>query len=169
MFHAQQFRGWGGLRNALWKNRPAETEAGVAGLLEFETVKTGYLHGHKRPELISPDNWNSTSPFCNGRMHAGCRWTCSTTTGPTLSCIRNGRSFFGTSSLKPLIFWGQNDIFFNSRGGEAYLGDLPRAEMRRLDSGHFVLEDCLDEIAGSILRFYAEEVATGSVAKCKTA
>jgi len=49
---------WGGLRNALWKNRTPETEQAVAGLLEFETVKTVYLHGYKRPELISPDNWN---------------------------------------------------------------------------------------------------------------
>ena len=50
---------WGGLRGALWKNRTPENEAGVAGLLEFETVKTIYLHGSKLPELISPDNWNS--------------------------------------------------------------------------------------------------------------
>jgi len=45
---------WGGLRNALWKKRTPETEQGIAGLLEFGTVKTVYLHGHKRPELISP-------------------------------------------------------------------------------------------------------------------
>jgi len=50
---------WGGLRGALWKNRTPENEAGVASLLEFETVKTIYLHGSKLPELISPDNWNS--------------------------------------------------------------------------------------------------------------
>jgi hypothetical protein len=50
---------WGGLRGALWKNRTPENEAGVASLLQFETVKTIYLHGSKLPELISPDNWNS--------------------------------------------------------------------------------------------------------------
>jgi len=54
---------WGGLRNALWKNRTPETEKGVAGLLEFDTIKAVYLHGHKRPELISPDNWNMDSRF----------------------------------------------------------------------------------------------------------
>jgi len=50
---------WGGLRNALWHDRPPENEAAVAGLLEFDTVKAAYLHGSKIPELISPDNWNS--------------------------------------------------------------------------------------------------------------
>ena len=49
---------WGGLRNSLWKERTPEAEHGVAGLLAFDTIKTVYLHGHKHPELISPDNWN---------------------------------------------------------------------------------------------------------------
>jgi hypothetical protein len=52
--------GW--LRDALWKNRTAETRQGVAGLLEFDTIRAVYLHGHKRPELISPDNWNMDFP-----------------------------------------------------------------------------------------------------------
>jgi pimeloyl-ACP methyl ester carboxylesterase len=59
---------------------------------------------------------------------------------------------------KSLIFWGQNDIFFTREGGEAYLKDLRDAEMYRLDSGHFAVEDCLDEIASNISRFYLERV-----------
>jgi pimeloyl-ACP methyl ester carboxylesterase len=57
-----------------------------------------------------------------------------------------------------LIFWGQNDIFFTREGGEAYLNDLPNAEMHRLDSGHFAVEDCLGEITSNIQRFYLERV-----------
>jgi len=30
--------------------------------------------------------------------------------------------------------------------------------MHRLDSGHFAVEDCLDEIASNIHRFYLERV-----------
>ena len=40
-----------------------ETESGVAGLLEFDTIKAVYLHGHKRLELISPHNWNMDFHF----------------------------------------------------------------------------------------------------------
>jgi hypothetical protein len=60
---------------------------------------------------------------------------------------------------KALIFWGQEDIFFTREGGEAYLKDLPDAEMCRLDSGHFAVEDCLDEITSNVSRFYLERVA----------
>ncbi|HEY6369300.1 MAG TPA: hypothetical protein VIX37_01865 [Candidatus Sulfotelmatobacter sp.] len=59
---------------------------------------------------------------------------------------------------KTLIFWGQDDIFFTREGGEAYLKDLPAAEMHRLDSGHFAVEDCLEPIATNIERFYEEKV-----------
>jgi hypothetical protein len=50
---------WGSPRGDLWKERTAASEAAVAGLFEFETVKAIYLQGSKFPELISPDNWNS--------------------------------------------------------------------------------------------------------------
>jgi pimeloyl-ACP methyl ester carboxylesterase len=39
-----------------------------------------------------------------------------------------------------LVIWGQGDIFFTPEGGEAYLRDLPNAEILRLASGHFAIE-----------------------------
>ena len=60
---------------------------------------------------------------------------------------------------KTIIFWGQGDLFFTPAGGEAYLADLPHAELVRLDSGHFALEDCLEEIASGMVRFYDAVVA----------
>ena len=57
-----------------------------------------------------------------------------------------------------LIFWGQDDIFFTREGGVAYLKDLPHAEMHRLQSGHFAVEDSLEEIATGIHQFYTEKV-----------
>jgi hypothetical protein len=43
------------------------------------------------------------------------------------------------------------------------------AEMHRLDSGHFAVEDSLDEIAENIRRFYEEKVQTRSTSARKTA
>jgi pimeloyl-ACP methyl ester carboxylesterase len=58
-----------------------------------------------------------------------------------------------------IIFWGQDDIFFTREGGDAYLADLPEAEMHRLQAGHFAVEDHLDYIASHTKRFYAANVA----------
>src|SRR5262245_19276657 len=63
--------------------------------------------------------------------------------------------------VRTIIFWGQNDIFFTREGGEAYLNELPKAEMHRLDSGHFAVEDCLDYIVTHVHRFYRDVVAPG--------
>ena len=43
---------------AYWKNRTPETERPLEAFLQVETVKLVHTHGHPRPELISPDNWN---------------------------------------------------------------------------------------------------------------
>ncbi len=72
------------------------------------------------------------------------------------------QKFLRERQPKTLIFWGQNDIFFTREGGEAYLRDLPDAQMHRLDSGHFAVEDSLDGIARGIRRFYEEKVTSGS-------
>lgn len=55
---------------------------------------------------------------------------------------------FSRSSLRP-----GNDFIFGVAGAEAFLKDLPHAELHLLDGGHFVLEDHVEEIAKYILRF----------------
>jgi pimeloyl-ACP methyl ester carboxylesterase len=69
------------------------------------------------------------------------------------------QAFLRERQPKSLILWGQNDIFFTPEGGEAYLRDLPNAELVRLDTGHFAVEDCLDDIATGIREFYDRKVA----------
>jgi hypothetical protein len=69
------------------------------------------------------------------------------------------QAFLRDQKPRTIIFWGQNDIFFTAGGGEAYLDDLPDAEMNRLESGHFAIEDSLDEIVIKIIAFYKKRVA----------
>jgi pimeloyl-ACP methyl ester carboxylesterase len=154
---------WGGLRNALWKERTAANEQGVAGLLEFETVKTVYLHGHKHPELISPDNWNMDYRFLERPNARRVQMDLFYDYRTNVTLYPAWQKFLRDHQPKTLIFWGQDDIFFTREGGEAYLKDLPKAEMHRLDSGHFAVEDSLEVIAANIRRFHAEKVALSSL------
>jgi len=149
---------WGGLRNALWKNRTPETEKGVAGLLEFDTIKAVYLHGHKRPELISPDNWNMDFRFMERPNARRVQMELFYDYRTNVGLYPKWQKFLRDHQPKTLIFWGQDDIFFTREGGEAYLKDLPAAEMYRLESGHFAVEDSLEPIASNIERFYDENV-----------
>jgi pimeloyl-ACP methyl ester carboxylesterase len=152
---------WDGLRNALWKNRSEETEKPLLGFLTRDTIKTIYLHGAQRPELISPDNWESDVAFMQ-RPHA---------VRVNLDLFYDYRmnvplypawqAFLRERQPKTIIFWGQDDIFFTKEGGDAYLNDLPNADMHRLEAGHFAVEDHLDYIVKQIREFYRTTVVGG--------
>lgn len=68
------------------------------------------------------------------------------------------QKFLRDRQSKTLIFWGQDDLFFTPAGGEAFLRDLPKAELHRLAAGHFAVEDHLEYIAANIKRFYDKSV-----------
>ena len=150
---------WGGLRDALWHNRAPENEEAVAGLLAYDTVKAIYLHGAQKPELISPDNWNSdfftTIQKPNGRQ---IQLDLFYDYRKNVALYPKWQSFLKQNQPKTIIFWGQDDIFFTREGGEAYLEVLPKAEMHRLESGHFAVEDCVEYIARHMHQFYDQSV-----------
>ncbi len=152
---------WAVLRQSLWLQRTEASEAGAAGLLELDVVKAAYLTGSSKPELISPDNWNSdyfvTLQRPDGRrLQIDLFYDYRT----NVELYPEWQKFLRERQPLTIIFWGQDDLFFTRAGGEAYLNDLPEAEMYRLQAGHFAVEDCLDYISDNIHRFYDQHVAT---------
>ena len=153
---------WDGFRGALWKNRSPETEAPLAGFLTHDAIKGIYLHGAKKPALISPDNWESDFGFMQRphavRMNLDLFYDYRT----NVPLYPEWQAFLRQRQPKTVIFWGQDDVFFTKEGGEAYLNDLPKAEMHRLAAGHFAVEDNLEYISDHMHRFYATRVAADS-------
>ena len=49
--------------------------------------------------------------------------------------------------------WGKGDPAFVPAGAEAFKRDLPKAEVKFVDAGHFALETKVEEIAEETLRF----------------
>jgi pimeloyl-ACP methyl ester carboxylesterase len=149
---------WDGLK-ALWKHRSRETEEPLLGFLAPETIKAIYLHGAKRPELVSSDAWTSDIAFLQrphaARLHLDLFYDYRT----NIPLYPKWQEFLRTRQPKTLIVWGQNDMLFTPEGGDAYLADLPTAEIHRLDAGHFIVEDHLDYIATHIQDFHSRNVA----------
>ena len=150
---------WDGLRNALWKERTPQTEQPLLGFLTRETIRTIYLHGATRPELVSPDAWESDIAFMQRpnavRLNLDLFYDYRT----NVPLYPAWQAFLRERRPETIIFWGQDDIFFTKEGGDAYLADLPDAELHRLQAGHFAVEDHLDYIASHTKRFYAAKVA----------
>jgi pimeloyl-ACP methyl ester carboxylesterase len=126
--------------------------------LELDGIKLVYTHGHRNAEAISPDNWQMDFRFMERPNARRVQLDLFYDYRTNVPLYPKWQEFLRTRQPKTVIFWGQKDIFFTPEGGEAYLRDLPKAELHRLDSGHFAVEDCLDVIAQNIKRFYDEKV-----------
>ena len=151
---------WAGLL-ALWQHRTPEAEQALLSLLSHDGIKMIYQHGHRDLSRISPDNWNMDFHFMERpnarRAHLELFYDYRT----NVAQYPMWQAFLRERRPDTLIFWGQNDLFFTPEGGEAYRNDVSDAEIHRLDSGHFVIEDSLDEVAREIKRFYTERILAG--------
>ena len=148
---------WAGLR-ALWNERTEKTEAPLRALLARETIKAMYLQGSSRPELVSPDSWESDIALLQRphaeRLHLDLFYDYRT----NVPLYRRWQALLRERQPETLIFWGQGDIFFTPAGGDSYLAELPSAEIHRLDAGHFAVEEHLDYVAKHIELFYSSRV-----------
>ncbi len=149
---------WDGFRGALWKNQSAETEKPLAGFLTHDAIKSIYLHGAARPELISPDNWESDNGFMQRPHAVRINLDLFYDYRTNVEFYPQWQTFLRERQPSTLIFWGQDDVFFTPEGGEAFLRDVPRAEIHRLNAGHFAVEDHLEYIAANMKRFHDEKV-----------
>ena len=150
---------WDSIRHALWVDRKPETEAPLEAFLEPDTVKSVYTTGHKDLSLISPDNWNIDLHFLGRPEAHRVQLELFYDYRKNVELYGEWQAFLRKYQPPTLILWGQGDIFFTPAGGEAYLRDLPSARLVRLDSGHFAVEDCLEQIAEEIRTFHEGSVA----------
>jgi len=60
--------------------------------------------------------------------------------------LPHGPRRLGVDRPKTIIFWDQGNVSFTPERGEAYLRDLPDAEIHRLNAGHFAAEDHVAKI-----------------------
>ncbi|KAF2118096.1 alpha/beta hydrolase fold protein [Lophiotrema nucula] len=63
------------------------------------------------------------------------------------------QEYFRKTQVPLLAVWGKNDPIFVPPGAEAFKRDLPDAEVRLLDAGHFLLELHGEEVAELIAGF----------------
>lgn len=136
-----------------WANRNEETEKPVRGLLTLDTTKFQYLHGAKDASKISPDTYTFDQTFLDRYGNDAIQLNLLHNYQTNPPKYEGWHEFFRKNQPPMLIVWGKNDPFFTVEGAQAYLKDLPKAELHLLDTGHFALEEELDFIAGKMVEF----------------
>ncbi len=136
-----------------WQNRNPETEAPLRGLLTLEGTKLQYQAGAGNLERLNPAAWEMDQLKLDRQGNTDIQLALLHDYKNNVPLFEVWQNFFRTTKPATLITWGKGDPFFVEAGAHAYLKDVPHAELHLLDSGHFALEECHEEIASHIFAF----------------
>ncbi|MFC3491646.1 alpha/beta fold hydrolase [Glycomyces rhizosphaerae] len=125
----------------------------VRGLLALEGTRFQYETGTPDPGLIAPESWTLDQHYLDlpGRKEA--QVALAFDYKSNVERYADWQAWLRKYAPPTLIVWGTGDPFFTEAGARAYLRDLPEAELRLFDAGHFALETHLAEIAPLIAEF----------------
>src|SRR5215468_315800 len=144
--------GWNPIR-AYWQDAsPANREA-LRAFLTPETTLWQYTHGVPDPTSVSPDGY-SLDNFYLARPGADeVQLDLFGDYKSNVALYPEFQSYFRKYKPPFLAVWGKNDPFFLPAGAEAFKRDMPHANVRFFDTGHFALETHAAEIAAAISDF----------------
>lgn len=128
-------------------------ERNIRQALELPVTRSQYESGASSPELIAPDGWTLDQHFLDQPGRKEAQIALALDYHSNLELYPAWQQWLRDRQPPALIIWGRNDPFFPEPGAHAYLRDLPGAELRILDTGHFALEENLPEIAPLIAAF----------------
>ena len=144
--------GWTPIR-AYWSDPSEANRTALRTFLSPETTFWQYTHGVGDTSLVSPDGY-SLDNFYLARPGADeVQLDLFGDYKSNVALYPEFQAYFRRHKPPLLAVWGKNDPFFLPPGAEAFKRDIPSAEVRFLDTGHFALETHCDEIAAAIRRF----------------
>ncbi|MDR6951230.1 pimeloyl-ACP methyl ester carboxylesterase [Ancylobacter sp. 3268] len=144
---------------AYWADGSAQHREALSSLVTFEITKFQYTDGVKDLSRISPDNWVHDQALLDRPGNKDIQLDLFYDYRTNVPLYPQFQQFFRERKPPALIVWGKNDKIFPEEGAHPYLRDLPEAELHLLDTGHFALEDKLDEMAPLIHDFLDRKVA----------
>jgi pimeloyl-ACP methyl ester carboxylesterase len=139
---------------AFWADpSPKSREMIANAALNLEGYKSQYLIGVKDPSAISPDTWTLDLASLSRPGNKDAQLDLLFDYQNNLKLYPKWHEYFRNTQPPMLIVWGKNDICFPAEGAEAYKQDIRKLDFHLLDTGHFALEDSVDEIAERMLAF----------------
>jgi pimeloyl-ACP methyl ester carboxylesterase len=144
--------GWNPIR-AYWEEPSTANRNALRVFLAPETTRWQYTHGVPDAAGVSPDGM-SLDTFYLAR--AGADEIQLDLFGDYKSNVLLYPAFqdyFRTHRPPFLAVWGKHDPFFLPAGANAFKRDIPRAEVRFFDTGHFALETHAEPIAAAMRDF----------------
>jgi len=144
--------GWNPIR-AYWEDPSAANRNALRTFLAPETTRWQYTHGVPDSAVVSPDGMSLDNFYL---ARAGADEVQLDLFGDYKSNITLYPAFqdyFRMHKPRFLAVWGKHDPFFLPAGANAFKRDIPQADIRFFDTGHFALETHAEPIALAMREF----------------
>ena len=144
--------GWNPIQ-AYWREPTQANRDALRGFLTPETTRFQYTHGVADPSLVSPDGRALDDHYLARPRAHEVQLDLFLDYASNVALYPAFHGYFRDYKPPFLAVWGKNDPFFLPAGAEAFKRDIPGAEIRFFDTGHFALETHGAEIAAVIHDF----------------
>jgi pimeloyl-ACP methyl ester carboxylesterase len=144
--------GWNPIR-AYWIDPSEANRKALRAFLSPETTIWQYTHGVPDTTLVSPDGFSLDNFYLARRGADEVQLDLFGDYKNNVALYPAFQAYFRKHQPPFMAVWGKNDPFFLPAGADAFKRDMPKANVRFFNTGHFALETHCDEIATTIREF----------------
>lgn len=141
-----------------WNDGSKKSRDALLGLVSLETTIFQYTDGVDDKTRISPDNWVHDQALLDRPMNADVQMDVMYDYRSNLPLYPAVQELFRKHQPPTLIVWGERDFIFPADGAHPYKRDLKDLEFHLIPTGHFALEDRLDEMLPLIRDFLDRKI-----------
>ncbi|HEX4108559.1 MAG TPA: alpha/beta fold hydrolase [Solirubrobacteraceae bacterium] len=138
-----------------WADRAGHEQA-IRGFLTVGVTRSQYVDGVADPATVNPDLWELDQRDLDLPGRDRVMLDLLYDYQRNVALYPSWREYMRTHRPPALLPWACNDGFFPPEGAQAYLQDLPDAQIHLLDTGHFATATHAREIAALIDGFLRE-------------
>jgi len=145
---------WGPIRK-YWAVPNAENREVIAkNVLTLEGTRWQYTYGVANPDSVAPESYTLDMALMERPGNKDIQLDLFLNYASNVALYPKFQEYFRKSKPPLLAIWGKNDPFFIPAGAEAFRRDIPGAQVKMLDTGHFALETHVVEIAAEMRKFF---------------
>jgi pimeloyl-ACP methyl ester carboxylesterase len=144
--------GWSPIR-AYWQDPSETNRKALRAFLAPETTRWQYTHGVSDEASVSPDGIALDNFYLARRGADEVQLDLFGDYKSNVALYPAFQDYFRKHKPRLLAVWGKNDPFFLPPGAEAFKRDIPNADVRFFDTGHFALETHAEPIAAAMREF----------------
>jgi len=144
---------WGPIRK-YWSIPSAENREVIAkNVLTLEGTRWQYTHGVANRDSVAPETYTLDMALMERPGNKDIQLDLFLNYATNVALYPAFQEYFRKAKPPLLAIWGKNDPFFIPAGAEAFRRDIPSAQVKMLDTGHFALETHVVEIAAAMKEF----------------